>query len=359
MKWYYVENGQQAGPVEETQLPELVQSGRLLDDTLVWHEGMAEWQPFSAVRPPGSAATEAAAPQLGSAPPEADATDAVCVECNQMFPKEEMIRHKDVYVCANCKPIFMQKLGEGIVTGVRSGRRTLPVDPDALIAEIEARGYEVDIGDTISRGWALYKANFGVCVGATFLVMLCNQAAGFIPFIGIIISLLVQGPLIGGLNLFFIKLIRGEAPGVGEAFSGFSKGFWRLCGTLLLMMLLLYVWFIPAGVAAYAIPQNSNAFWITVGSLGLAGFVVMMYFAVSFAFALALSADLELGPWDSMRVSRRVVSKRWFSLFGLILVAGLLSMLGAIACIIGVIFTMPILYVVTLQAYEDIFGARS
>jgi uncharacterized membrane protein len=54
-----------------------------------------------------------------------------------------------------------------------------------------------------------------------------------------------------------------------------------------------------------------------------------------------------------------VVSRRWLALFGLAVVAGLLSALGIFACLIGVIFTMPIFYAVTMQAYEDIFGASA
>jgi len=356
MKWYYVENGQQAGPVEETQLAELVQSGRLREDTLVWHEGMAAWQPFGTVKPVGTT-TSQAAPTPGAFTGES--AEAVCVECGKIFRKDEMIRHKDVYVCASCKPVFMQKLGEGIATGAVRGRRSLPVDADALIAEVEARGYEVDIGSCIARGWAVFKANFGVCVGASFLVMLCNQAAGFIPVIGIILSLIVQGPLMGGLNNFFIKLIRGESSGIGDAFSGFSKNFWRLCGSFLLMCLFIYVWVIPAVVYAIVMDGSSAQFGPLFWVLAAIGFVGAAYVGVALVFSLALCADLELGPWDSLRVSRRIVSKRWFSVFGLMVVAGLLSALGILGCFIGIIFTIPLFYAATMQAYEDIFGARS
>ena len=38
---------------------------------------------------------------------------ANCVECKLVFPVDNMIRYKKVYVCANCKPVFMQKLSEG------------------------------------------------------------------------------------------------------------------------------------------------------------------------------------------------------------------------------------------------------
>ena len=41
MNWYYVDGGQQAGPVSDPELAALVQSGKVQADTLVWREGMA------------------------------------------------------------------------------------------------------------------------------------------------------------------------------------------------------------------------------------------------------------------------------------------------------------------------------
>ncbi len=46
MNWYYVENGAQAGPVSDTDLEALKQSGRIQHDTLVWREGLSDWQPY-------------------------------------------------------------------------------------------------------------------------------------------------------------------------------------------------------------------------------------------------------------------------------------------------------------------------
>src|SRR6266496_1905513 len=44
MNWYYAEAGQQRGPVSDAELSGLVQAGTVRDDTLVWREGMADWQ---------------------------------------------------------------------------------------------------------------------------------------------------------------------------------------------------------------------------------------------------------------------------------------------------------------------------
>ena len=39
---------------------------------------------------------------------------SVCTECGKSFYQEEMIRYGDAWVCAACKPIFIQKLKEGV-----------------------------------------------------------------------------------------------------------------------------------------------------------------------------------------------------------------------------------------------------
>jgi len=41
--WYYSENGNNIGPLEEAQLIELARSGAVKQETLVWAEGMGTW----------------------------------------------------------------------------------------------------------------------------------------------------------------------------------------------------------------------------------------------------------------------------------------------------------------------------
>jgi hypothetical protein len=56
--WFYASQGQQQGPFPETQLRELIVRGAIQADTLVWTEGMTNWQragdiPGLMSRPPG------------------------------------------------------------------------------------------------------------------------------------------------------------------------------------------------------------------------------------------------------------------------------------------------------------------
>jgi hypothetical protein len=95
--YYYVLNGAQNGPVSEDALRQLVSSGQIAPDSLVWREGMAEWQPFATVL--GGLAT----------------TVVQCSVCKQTFPLDQTIRYGEAYVCGGCKPRFVQAMREGAV----------------------------------------------------------------------------------------------------------------------------------------------------------------------------------------------------------------------------------------------------
>ena len=103
MKWYYSENGTQAGPVDETALHSLVSSGQLNPDSLVWREGMTDWKSYSQI------------PEL-IAPTSSPDGALHCSECGNAFANDDLISIGTSKVCATCKPIAIQKLKEGIET---------------------------------------------------------------------------------------------------------------------------------------------------------------------------------------------------------------------------------------------------
>jgi uncharacterized RDD family membrane protein YckC len=121
MNWYYVSNGQQAGPVDDAQLAELVRNGSVLFDTLIWREGMDNWLPYGQVHvpspPPLMAPPPQAIPPAQYIPPAA----VVCSECGGTFSPDQVIRYENRFVCAACKPAFVQKLAEGAQLKNNSG----------------------------------------------------------------------------------------------------------------------------------------------------------------------------------------------------------------------------------------------
>lgn len=112
--WYYAQGQQQVGPLDEAAFQQALASGYIGPDTLVWREGMAEWQPWRAVQV--QTAGGHPNPPMGEPPvQEAPAYGAMgsCVECGNMFPPDEMVSHEGRTICAACKPRYFQRLQEG------------------------------------------------------------------------------------------------------------------------------------------------------------------------------------------------------------------------------------------------------
>lgn len=113
--WYYSEDGQQRGPVLETDFESLRRDGKINSETLVWREGMADWRPWREIQP------AAGAPSMptDSVPAPAAPADAgplvACSQCGRAFAPGEVLRYGHTAVCAACKPAFVQKLKEGAV----------------------------------------------------------------------------------------------------------------------------------------------------------------------------------------------------------------------------------------------------
>jgi hypothetical protein len=94
--FYYSLNGQQQGPVSEEQLRQMVATGAIGPETLVWREGMADWLPVTSV--------------------VTGVTSTVrCSVCGQMFPPDQTLTISGKVVCATCKPRFVQGMREGVV----------------------------------------------------------------------------------------------------------------------------------------------------------------------------------------------------------------------------------------------------
>ncbi len=111
MNWHYIEQGNAIGPVSDEQFEELARSGKINTDTLVWHDGMANWMPYREAKAGSIPANPG--PAAGISPPIGQKSEAVCTECGKIFQVDEMISHGNARICANCKPVFMQKLSEG------------------------------------------------------------------------------------------------------------------------------------------------------------------------------------------------------------------------------------------------------
>jgi hypothetical protein len=206
--------------------------------------------------------------------------------------------------------------------------------PDIIAAEYLRRDVEIDIGSAISRGWALVMANLPVLGGATLLAWAIGVGIGFLPIIGWVAGILLGSILHAGVLYMFIRRIRGEDVQLGDMFAGFNIA---------------------------PLPLFLGGLLVTVLT-GL-GFVLCIapgvYLAVGYLFVLPLVIDKKLDFWPAMEVSRQVVHKHWWSMFLFAIVLVLIICLGALACGLGLIIAVPVVFAAAMYVYEDLFGTAA
>jgi hypothetical protein len=226
--------------------------------------------------------------------------------------------------------------------------RAPAVDAAALAQEILARDYALNVRSCVRRGWKLLKGEFWPFVGITALfIALLGAASSFggasfthesggdsVLKVGSVVATLVWGPMMGGLLFYFLKKLRHEPATVETAFCGFSPRFLHLF------------------LAGFA---TSMLTWLGFVCLIVPG----IYLLVAWMFTLPIVMDKQVDFWSAMELSRKVVTKHWFKLFGLGLMMWLLICAGVLALVLGVLVMAPLILAALMYAYEDIFGGAT
>lgn len=185
-------------------------------------------------------------------------------------------------------------------------------------------GYQTDIGEYFRRGWKIFERNIGGFIAYVLLYILISFASAFIPFA----PLLISGPLLAGFFIVSKKISRGEA----YEFNAFFRGF-DFFVPLLLYTLISGI-FIFLGILALILPG--------------------IYLAVSYAFAPMFIVFGKMEFWDAMEYSRKLITRNWWSLFGLMLLLVLVNIAGALLLFVGLLITIPLSYCILYAAFEDI-----
>ncbi len=99
--------------------------------------------------------------------------------------------------------------------------------------------------------------------------------------------------------------------------------------------------------------------YILVTLFTILGFIALVipgiYLAVSYAYALPLIADKNMSVWNAMELSRKTITQQWFRFFGLGVVSFIIIILSAIPFGIGLIWSVPTVYIAYGLLYHRLF----
>jgi hypothetical protein len=322
-EWFYAQGGRQNGPVAFEKLVELARNGALdpVKD-LVWTSTMKDW--ISAGKVEGLFAAAAETPDL----PTADPSNPYSA------PQSSWIEPAPT--------------------------------PGIGLSEIVPGSEPIDIGACIKRGFDLTKRQFGIILLVGLVYVGVSIGAGVI--LGLMDTALGWGS----------RTVSHSFPGNSSSSGGFSYDFvgYQQNGSIPNMILSQVLsTFLSLGAARIGLNLVSGK-EATVGMLfgeggkllraigasilfGLAVVVGLLllvvpgiYIALRYGQYMAAIVDRDLGIFESFNYSSSLTTNNRLLLLGLWVLCVLIILAGFIACGVGLIFAIPLVWLTSMVAYR-------
>jgi len=221
--------------------------------------------------------------------------------------------------------------------------------PQAPLAEPEQRpraGGQIDIGEAFREAWAATWANFGLLLGASLLGLII-AIASTVTIVGFFLILPVLG---WGWCRFMLNMLDGRGE-FQDQFAGFSQYGETLPGMLVLSLLMGLIGL--AGQSVQYLGQFTHSGLITVAGVGVSlawSFMVMPRLAFVWYFLV----DQRLAPSEAIRACWDATANQKLICFLLGLVSGLVTIVGFLCLVVGVIPALFVSALMQAAAYRQL-----
>ncbi len=230
------------------------------------------------------------------------------------------------------------------------------------------------IGEALHYGWDKTTKNFGRFIGVfivAFVVLIAVNILTFlVPMDDVFLTVVVNviATLVGilialGIYRVVLNVSSGKKPELGDLFS-FHRFGWYIVASIIVSigyLLVLVVSLIPGGVVA-AIEAANNAD-VTSGLiiLGLGGVVgVVLIIALNLLWGLFpfVLLDENTHAFRAIGTSWDLVSKHFWSYFGLKVASLIINIIGLLLLGIGLLVTIPLTAMADAYAYRFLSGQK-
>jgi len=249
---------------------------------------------------------------------------------------------------------------------------------DSRLQNALNQDYEFKMGQYISTGFDIFKKEPWLYMGflVVYIVIAVTVSSLVTNFVlSTVLSACVSVPLGVGYFIVANKIRNNHTAQFGDFFGGY-KLFVPLMLNYLVQSLLFLLIFSPgiiyflvsvdafsdllSGANQVEIMTKVASLIITLPVVIILFFVsilLVIYFSISFIFSQMFIVFNELDFWTALKTSMKLVNKKWFSFFGLLLVLFLINILGMLCLVFGLLVTLPASACAIYAAFEDIAGA--
>jgi uncharacterized membrane protein len=213
----------------------------------------------------------------------------------------------------------------------------------------------IGVGEILGEGWRAMKGfkltchiAFVVYIVAAIVVMIVaaipigflvgasgadSVAVNIIASITQTIASLIIMPIFFGIHIMAIRHIAQRSTPMCTMFQFFGK-IPRLLLTYLIMSVLIVVGLI---------------FLILPG----------IYLMVAYIYAMPLVVEKDMKAWEALETSRKIITKNWFPVFGIMFLLMLANMLTIFTLGIAMIWTLPWAVIAFALIHVKLFGAEA
>jgi len=214
--------------------------------------------------------------------------------------------------------------------------------------------------EALRGGWNLVKDQYWTFFGITVVGIMI----GSIGPMGIL-----MGPIMCGMDLAFLRRLRGERVTFDMLFKGFDYFKESLIAMLIQVVPFLLV-LLPTYLISFAVffttfkpgrrgdPPDLIPFIIFFAVVWVGVMVMSVIIGAFFIFTFPLIVDQKLSGLEAVKLSVRASAANLSGTMGLMLMNMVLSFVGVLACYVGAFLVIPITYASWVVAYRQVFSPQ-
>ncbi len=222
----------------------------------------------------------------------------------------------------------------------------------------------VKLTNSFSTAWEDLKRHFGPYIGYALLSLVISFVVGsVVPFGGMVLS-----PFIA---LGYATFVYSERSAQNSEFNNFFLSFKKfgpvflaslitIAGTLIATLPII----ITGGAALIGVITSGGRdrealTALMAGGLivsGIISVILLIIASILFSFATYFAYFYNVEPMEAVKLSVKLATKNFGHMLMLVLFAGFVSGIGAIACGIGLIVTIPLGALITYHSFEGIMN---
>lgn len=188
---------------------------------------------------------------------------------------------------------------------------------------------DVQIEPWLREAFDLYRRHF-------LLLLLAHLAAAAIS----VFTLgLLAGPMAAGAAFVVLALLDGRepAPQAGDVFRGFE-------------------WFLPAFLYTLVVGAAGAVAARLLRPLGFLAAAPAIFIQTATVFSIYLIVERGMDFWSAIQGSFEIVKTNFWPMLLLVFIASFIAGLGAFACGVGIVLTLPMYTCVTAIAWRSVSG---